>query len=215
VRRTRHALAAPAVALAALVAALAGACDSGGPAAGPATTATPAATTGATGGGSSTPGAVPAVWPLPADASAAAAAAGLPMLGEEKLAVHYHAHLDLLIRGTHVQVPANIGIDRRRQKISPLHTHDATGVVHIESAEDVPFTLGQVFAAWGQPLSARQVGPVTVAPGEQVRVYRNGSPVSGDLGALRLAEHNEIVVWLGPATAQPQVPRSYDFPPGA
>src|SRR5262245_1461789 len=54
---------------------------------------------------------------LPSDASAAAAQAGLPMLGQEHLNVHYHAHLDLVVRGQAVTVPAFIGIDRAKSKI--------------------------------------------------------------------------------------------------
>src|SRR6266508_2365448 len=147
---------------------------------------------------------VPTDWKPPADASAAAKAAGLPMLGEEKLAVHYHAHLDVLVNGQHVPVPAGLGIDQARRLIAPLHTHDGSGVVHIESATDVPFTLGQVFTEWGQPLRAGQV----------LRVFRNGKPVTGDPAALRLGAHDEIVVWVGPTDQQPQVPSSYSFPPG-
>jgi hypothetical protein len=158
--------------------------------------------------------AVPTDWKPPADASAAAKAAGLPMLGEEKLAVHYHAHLDVLVNGQHVPVPAGLGIDQARQLIAPLHTHDGSGVVHIESATDVPFTLGQVFTEWGQPLRADQVGPVNLSAGQVLRVFRNGKPVTGDPAALRLGAHDEIVVWVGPTDQQPQVPSSYSFPPG-
>jgi hypothetical protein len=136
------------------------------------------------------------------------------MLGEEKLTVHYHAHLDVLVAGRPVPVPAGIGIDEARQLIAPLHTHNDTGVVHIESATDELFTLGQLFTEWGQPLRSDQVGPVTLGGGTVLRVYRNGQPVTGDPAALRLASHNEIVVWVGPAGEQPQVPASYAFPPG-
>jgi len=163
------------------------------------------------GGSAATP---PSVWPLPADTAAAAKRAGLTMLDREMLDVHYHAHLDVVVRGVRVTVPAGIGIDARRQLISPLHTHDTTGIIHIESAEDIPFTLGQVFTEWGQPLSATRVGPVSVADGEQLRVYRNGDWVKGDPAKFKLTAHAEIVVWVGPGNAQPHLPSSYDFPAG-
>ncbi len=156
----------------------------------------------------------PTTWALPADASAAARAAGLPMLGEEKLAVHYHAHLDIVINGTQIPVPASIGIDQARGLIAPLHTHEPDGIVHIESATDIPFTLGQLFTAWGQPLRADRVGPHAIAAGEVLRVFNNGKPVSGDPGALRLTGHAEVVIWVGPATVQPSVPATFRFPPG-
>jgi len=163
---------------------------------------------------SSTPEVVPSVWPLPADVSAAAQKAGLTMLDREMLAVHYHAHLDVIVRGVRVQVPAGIGIDVAKHLISPLHTHDTTGIVHIESAVEIPFTLGQFFTEWGQPLTSTRVGPVVATDGEQVRVYRNGTVVSSDPETLRFSAHAEIVVWLGPASEKSQVPAAYEFPTG-
>jgi hypothetical protein len=156
----------------------------------------------------------PSVWPLPDDPRAAAQKAGLAMLDREMLAVHYHAHLDVLIASRAVTVPAGLGIDRVRHRISPLHTHDASGVIHIESRRDIPFTLGQLFTEWGQPLSARQVGPYRLAPGEMLRVFRNGRPVLGDPAALQFAAHDEDVVWVGPASAHPTVASTYPFPQG-
>jgi hypothetical protein len=197
--------------VAAVALALAGCASAAEPAA-PASPRAPASSTPATG----TPAAPPATgsWLVPADASAAAQAAGLPMLGEEKLAVHYHAHLDVIVGGTAVPVPAGLGIDEAKQLIAPLHTHDGSGIVHIESATDVPFTLGQLFTEWGQPLRADRVGPVALTNGTVLRVYRNGQPVTGDPAALRLGAHDEIVVWVGPGGQPPQVPGNYIFPPG-
>ena len=156
----------------------------------------------------------PATWAAPLDTSAAAQKAGLPMLGQEMLAVHYHAHLDVIVDGQHITVPASIGIDDIRQAISPLHTHDTTGVVHIESAQDIPFTLGQFFTEWGQPLTTHQVGPKTISSGEVLRVYRNGKPVTGNPAALKFQAHDEIAVWVGPSNATPNVPTNYQFPAG-
>jgi len=179
---------------------------------GPATPIPPSSP--ATGAAVAGPQAPAAAWPAPADAQAAVRSAGLPMLGEEKLAVHYHAHLDVVVSGQPVPVPAGIGIDEGRHLIAPLHTHEPDGVVHIESATDVPFTLGQFFAEWGQPLRADRVGPVALGPTVVARVYRNGTAVTGDPAALRFAAHDEIVVWIGPAGQTPQVPRGYAFAPG-
>ena len=163
---------------------------------------------------SSSSAATSADFGLPADASAAAEKAGLPMLGQEHLTVHYHAHLDVVIRGSAVTVPAFIGIDREQSKIAPLHTHTPDGIVHIESATDVPFTLGQLFTEWGHPLSATAIGGVPVGSGDALRVYRNGTLVSGDPAAMKFEPHDEIFVWLGPAADQPTVPSSYTFANG-
>ena len=154
------------------------------------------------------------VWRTPADPSAAAQKAGLQMLSREMLAVHYHAHLDVFVGTSRVTVPPYVGIDVNKKAITPLHTHDSSGIIHIESADDVPFTLGQVFTEWGQPLTSTQVGQVKVPAGSELRVYRNGEQVSGDPAALKLAAHDEIVVWVGPTGDKPQVPSSFDFPQG-
>jgi hypothetical protein len=170
---------------------------------------------GTTSGGSGDSAAPPpSQWPLPDDPKAAAQKAGLSMLDREMLDVHYHAHLDMMVRGVRVVVPAGIGIDARRGLISPLHTHDPTGIIHIESARDIPFTLGQVFIEWGQPLSSTRVGPVTLVEGEELRIYRNGDVVRGDPARLKLTQHAQIVLWVGPAGTNPKVPSSYDFPEG-
>jgi hypothetical protein len=175
-----------------------------------------ARTTSVQQGSATAPAAAAQSWPLPAGASAAAAKAGLPMLGQEMLAVHYHAHLDVQVDGVPITVPAGIGIDVARQKISPLHTHDTSGVIHIESARDIPYTLGQLFTEWGQPLTTHQVGTHRLTKDEALRVYQNGHLVTGDPATLRFAEREEIVVWVGPASANPQAttPSSYAFPQG-
>lgn len=136
------------------------------------------------------------------------------MLGTEMLAVHYHAHLDILVDGKPVTVPQYLGIDLMRQKISPLHTHDSSGVVHIESAADIPFTLGQVFAEWGQPMTPTKVGPVALTPTETLRVFVNGKQIGGDPASHRLKAHDEIAVVVGPPGVTPQIPASYNFPAG-
>ena len=90
----------------------------------------------------------PPPWNAPADAAAAVRAAGLPMLSQEGKVIHIHVHLDVSVDGQPVEVPAGIGIDRSGHGISPLHTHNATGVIHIESPVKRAFTLGEFFTEW-------------------------------------------------------------------
>jgi hypothetical protein len=42
-----------------------------------------------------------------------------------------------------------------------MHTHDNTGIIHIETPNVKTFTLGQVFDIWGQPLSSTNVAGIT------------------------------------------------------
>jgi len=136
------------------------------------------------------------------------------MLGNEMLQVHYHAHLDVIVDGQKVTVPQYIGIDENAQTITALHTHDATGILQIESGENIPFTLGQVFTEWGQPLSSTQVGPVAFGADKAVKLIVNGKEVSGDPAQYVLKSHDEVAVWVGPKDATPQVPGSFAFASG-
>jgi hypothetical protein len=82
-------------------------------------------------------------WAAPSDAATAVRAAGLPMLRQEGNVVHIHAHLDVSVDGQPVVVPGGIGIGWSSQGISPLHTHNASGVIHIESPVNRAYTLGE------------------------------------------------------------------------
>src|SRR5262249_20314076 len=76
----------------------------------------------------------PPPWPAePAPLAARLDALGLPRLQMEGNVVHIHEHLDVYAKGRHVTVPAEIGIDAKQQYLDPLHTHDASGIIHVES----------------------------------------------------------------------------------
>jgi len=62
------------------------------------------------------------LWPAPTDPSARVAAAGLKLLDAEGTALHIHVHLDVIVSGKPITVPADLGIDLSARKISPLHT---------------------------------------------------------------------------------------------
>jgi hypothetical protein len=173
------------------------------------TAPTPAPAVGAVGRTSNPP------WSAPADASAAVAAAGLPMLGEEGSALHIHAHLDVIVNGSPVRVPTDIGVDDARQKISPLHSHDTTGVIHIESPNKTDtFTLGQFFAEWQVSLTADHIGGLAADDIHHLKVYVNGTPRTGNPADIVLAAHDEIAIVYGIDAQQTNVPSSYHWTNG-
>jgi hypothetical protein len=153
-------------------------------------------------------------WPAPADASARVKAAGLPMLGQEGQVLHIHSHLDVFVDGKAVTVPAEIGIDLVKQQISPLHTHDTSGVVHIESPVKTDFTLGEFMTEWNVPISKDALGPLKTGGGKELRLYVNGKEQTGDPAALKLVAHDEIAVVYGAPGDTVKVPSSYDWPEG-
>jgi hypothetical protein len=158
----------------------------------------------------------PAPWPRNAGRlSERLAALGLPALGFEGTALHIHQHLDVFVDGKRVVVPAGIGIDPAGRFISPLHTHDASGVIHVESATVRPFTLGEFFGVWGVRLGPGRLGGYVAAGRRGLRAYVDGRPLTGDPSRLVLGEHLEIVLAFGTRRELPHpVAASYPFPAG-
>ncbi|MGI3785424.1 MAG: hypothetical protein ACRYG2_32130, partial [Janthinobacterium lividum] len=138
-------------------------------------------------------------------------AAGLEAAPSEGMVQHFHVHLDLLVDGRPVPVPANLGIDVRQQLYAELHTHADTGVIHAEAGDaGTTFTLGQLFVEWGVRLDVNHLGGLQVGDGKHLWAYVDGRPLAGDPAGLRLVDHQEIVLAYGsepPAT----VPSTFDF----
>jgi hypothetical protein len=111
-------------------------------------------------------------------------------------AYHVHAALRVYVNGKQVPVPANIGIEPEATSLASLHTHDATGVIHIESSEKYPFTLGQFFTIWGVKFTSTQLGSYVAHGGNVLAVYANGKPVSNPAGYV-MNPHDNIVVGYG------------------
>jgi hypothetical protein len=145
-----------------------------------------------------------------------------------------HAHLDVFVNGEPVEVPAAIGIEIRdpgvrrfddglggtayggidlcdQPCISPLHTHDRTGILHTESALEDPNTLGEFFTEWGVRLDEDCVGGYC-EPDSAVSVYVDGLEFSRDPRLIALEDRREIAVVIG--APPPVIPSSYDFTGG-
>ena len=158
----------------------------------------------------------PAPWsPDTAGLAQRLQAIGLPRLSPmEGTVVHIHQHLDLYVDGRRATVPAGIGIDPA-VGYAPLHTHDESGVVHVESPTTRSYTLGEFFAVWGVRFTPSCLGGYCAAGGRQLRVYVAGRAYRGDPTTLVLAAHQELVVTFGTAAQLPSpVPSTYRFPPG-
>ena len=139
-------------------------------------------------------------------------AMGFDPLTAEGQVVHIHQHLDLYVDGKKVTVPAQIGIAATSAFISDLHTHDDSGIMHVEAPKVQSFSLGQFFAVWGVRLDARCVGSLCASGEKRLAVWVNGTPVTGDPTRIVLEEHQEIVLAYGtPAQDPDPIPKTYDF----
>jgi hypothetical protein len=142
---------------------------------------------------------------------------GIEGSSREMLKVHVHAHLALFNKGQQIAIPYGIGIVRpfqanngfvgMGQGIYWLHTHDATGIIHVESPDDRTYTLGQFFDIWGQPLTSRDVAGLLGA----VHAFVDGKPYSGNPRSIVLGAHTQITLEVGAPTVAPP---TYTFPAG-
>jgi hypothetical protein len=135
---------------------------------------------------------------------------GLNALTNEGEVVHIHQHLDVYVNGKKVTVPSQIGI-YDGQFLTELHTHDASGIMHVESPTKRTFDLAQFFGVWGVRLTPSCVGGYCkeLTPW---RLYVDGKPYQGDPRALELKAHQEIAIVIG--TPPKVIPSKYKFPAG-
>jgi hypothetical protein len=189
---------------------------------------TPSAAASTPGSAQASPAGPPTLlWPAPSDPLERTVAAGLEPAPKEYLVNHVHAHLDVFIDGAPIVVPAGIGINIEDPEviyfddvgsyggievcdqpcISPLHTHDSSGVIHTESEDPEPHTLGEFFVEWGVELSETCVGE-HCAP-TPIAVYIGGELYEGDPRAIELTDQKVIVVVVG--TPPSVIPSTADF----
>jgi hypothetical protein len=142
------------------------------------------------------------------------AALGLPALAAEGTALHTHEHLDIMLRGAPTGVPAGIGIHESFPSfIASIHTHDTTGIIHVESPTVEQFTLGQFFDIWGVRLTDSCIGGYCADGENTLTAYVNGERFPGNPRDIELTEHEEIMLVYGtPSETPATIPQSYDFP---
>lgn len=140
---------------------------------------------------------------------------GLPALAQEGTILHTHQHLDIFINGNQSLLPANIGIDDAKGFISPIHTHDETGMTHVESPVDQKFYLGQFFDIWGVRFTATCMGGYCNTKDQTLRIFVNGTMFTGDPRTIEMLAHEEIAITYGTILQSPfPAPSSFDFPAG-
>ena len=130
---------------------------------------------------------------------------------------HHHVHLSMFVNGEQIALPRGTGMYKpgSSQYIYHascfywLHTHDATGIIHMEPPNGNPFTLKQYFDLWGEPLSTNGFAGYTGA----VSVYLNGQlqPAGTDPNSIVFSPFLEITLVIG--TPPDWIP-NYLFPAG-
>jgi hypothetical protein len=173
-------------------------------------------------------GAVP--WPAPPNPMALTRKAGLTPETHEFVFLHVHSRLFVFVNGKRVTVPAGIGIDIDNPAvhsgtlpdgstgyggiappcaepcISPLHTHDDTGVLHTEAKEHQFNTLGEFFTEWNVRLADKCVGGYC-KPTAPIAVYVDGDRDTGDPRMITLEDKKAIAIVIG--TPPDKIPSSF------
>jgi hypothetical protein len=106
---------------------------------------------------------------------------------------HLHGLVSIYQNGTRLAVPKNIGINTCTYE---LHTHDATGVVHVEAPAQKRFTFGQFFTVWGQPLGASNVGGIAGTVKFYVIENETVKPAS-EPADVEITAHRELAIVIG------------------
>lgn len=111
----------------------------------------------------------------------------------EQVAYHVHAHLTLYIDGQQMPIPQNLGIASDQSCLYWLHTHDTSGVIHVEAPDQQVFTLGTFFKEWSEVFPQQQY-PVQLSSTDGWKVYVNGKPYTGDFHKIELSAHTLITM---------------------
>jgi hypothetical protein len=140
----------------------------------------------------------------------------LTSLGVQGTKLHIHQHLDIFVNGKHVTVPALIGIygygnPNNGGFFVELHTHDTTGIMHVESPNIRAFTLGQFLGVWGVRLSQSCIGGYCATATKPLRFFVNGKRFLGDPNNIVLKSHQEFAIVYG--TPPAKIPSSYNWGP--
>ena len=127
--------------------------------------------------------------------------------GHNGLTLHFHVHADIFVNGKKVKIPALVGINPGAGYLTELHTHDNTGVIHIEAQKSRDFTLGQFFAEWAVYLDSHDLGGYS-----GLKWYLDGKLQTEDPQTLVFKPHQELAFVVGKPPAK--IPASYAFAAG-
>ena len=129
----------------------------------------------------------------------------------EGSAYHVHTHVDMFVDGQQVPLDAKIGV--LGLCMYWTHTHDTSGIIHVESPElDKHFTLGNFFNIWGKKLSLEEFLDKKIDATHPLKVYVNGEEYKGNPRDIVLDAHKQITIVYGQPPAN--IPNSFNFPQG-
>jgi hypothetical protein len=127
----------------------------------------------------------------------------------EQLVYHVHAHLTIYKDGQPVSLAQNIGIPSDNTCIYWLHTHDTTGVIHIETPQSAGYKLGTFIKLWREEFPDLQY-PTQLSATNGWKAYVDGKAYNGDFNNIELKSHELITLAYNSPDITPD--KTYSWP---
>lgn len=109
-----------------------------------------------------------------------------------KTNVHYHATIEIRQDGELILIPANIGIVGKC--IHPLHTHDNTGLIHMDYSKKVAFTLSDFFDMQGIIMTDNQIGSIKTTDKYTIEIKVNNKIINTNYRNIVLHDKDRILI---------------------
>lgn len=156
----------------------------------------------------------------------------LPCVKTMPTTYHVHAFVGIIINGYQKAISDGLGMENPQTDITYqgiphwtqyatcyyyIHTHDASGVLHIESPKSVPlttslYTLGNAFDVWGHRLTTTAISVwtgtvrtyVAQVPLRTDQIQRSSYVLyTGNPRSIPLHSHTTVWLEIGPAYVTP------------
>ena len=128
----------------------------------------------------------------------------------EQQGYHIHVHVSMYMNGKLSAIPSQVGIAPDGSCFYWLHTHDTTGVVHIEAPAKTSPTLGNFLDIWDSKFSTLGLGyPIQLADPSNWKVWVNGKPYSGSFRNIPLQAHELITIAYNSPNVTPDTTYSW------
>jgi hypothetical protein len=114
------------------------------------------------------------------------------------ISMHIHPVLSVTVEGQKMTIPANIGVTPTC--MSPVHTHDESGTLHLEYPTQHDFTLADFFTKWGQPFDSTQLMDKKVDDQHELIMTVDGQP-STEFEKLIMKDKQQISITYSTKTA--------------
>jgi hypothetical protein len=120
--------------------------------------------------------------------------------------IHWHPHLEIIIKGEKVVIPANIGIGASYSSspfydsmmgMTNVHTHDDSGTLHWEVMMYAPtredLYLSNFFQVWGKTFNENCIFEFCNGPEGSMKMFVNGKQ-NNDFERYIIRDGDEIVI---------------------